>query len=109
MSAWKVKQKPPADNFAHQKLTDNPQALAVAFAGFIHVDSVLCVLYHLNRFRHFLQSWDFEQHSAPATPYATVGGAGVKQSCAATSRAFGNNLHRQSPLRCLNNEIQDQA
>jgi len=56
----------------------NRSALAVGFAVLVHVSSAPCVLYHLNRFRHFVQLGDFEQHSALAASYPTVGGAAVE-------------------------------
>ena len=75
----------------------NHQALAVGFAGLIHVNSTCCLLYHFNCLWHLIQLWDLEYFATLATVYPSVRGTAIKQPSTATFRALGDNLHQHIP------------
>ncbi len=85
----------------------NHQALAVCFAGFIHVNSAACLFYHFNGLGYLIQLWDLEYFATLAAVYPSVGGTAIKQPGSAAFRALGDNLHRYIPYtnsRILNKE-----
>ena len=73
------------------------QTLAVCFAGFINVNSALCLFYHFYCFRYFLQLWDLEKSATLVAVYPSVSGTAVKQPGTAASWALSDNLHRYIP------------
>ncbi len=82
-------------------------ALAIGFAGFIHVNSTGCLFYHFNGLGYLLQLWDLEFFAAFAAVYPSVGCTAIKQPGTAAFRALGDNLHRYIPYtnsRILNKE-----
>jgi len=80
--------------FAIQSHNRHRQALAIGFAGFVNVDSALCLFYYLNCLGHLFQAWDFEYSTALMASYPSVSSAAVEQPSAAASWAFGDNLHQ---------------
>ena len=83
----------------YQIIFHNHRALAVGFAGFIYVNSALCLFYHFNCLWYLVQPWDLEYFAALRTPYPSVGSAAVKQPNAAASWALCDNLHQYIPYR----------
>ncbi len=81
----------------YQIIFHNHQALAIGFAGFIHVDSTCCLFYHFNCLWHLIQLWDLEYFATLAAVYPSVSGTAIKQPSTATFRALGDNLHQYIP------------
>ncbi len=75
----------------------NHRALAVGFAGFIHVNSALCLFYHFNCLGYLIQLWDLEQFATLTAVYPSVSGTTIKQPGTATRRALSDNLHQYIP------------
>ena len=75
----------------------NHRALAVGFAGLIHVNSACCLFYHFNCLGYLIQLWDLEYFATLSAIYPSVRGTAIKQPCTATSRALGDNLHQYIP------------
>ena len=78
-------------------LRKNHRALAVGFAGFIHINSALCLFYHFSCFRYLVQLWDLEKFATLTAVYPPVSGTTIKQPGTATSWALSDNLHRYIP------------
>ena len=76
----------------------NAGVSAVSPAGFIYIYSALCPPDHLGRLGQFVRFGHFEQNPATAAPYPPVGCAAVELPRAAAFRAFGDDLHRRSPV-----------
>ena len=75
----------------------NHQALAVGFAGLIHVNSAGCLFYHFNGLGYLIQLWDLEYFATLTAVNPSVRGTAIKQPSTATSRALGDNLHQYIP------------
>ena len=75
----------------------NHQALAVGFAGLIHVNTAGCPFYHFNGLWHLVQLWDLEYFATLTAVYPSVSGTAIKQPSTTTSRALGDNLHQYIP------------